>query len=124
MDDPKFPTYEWVVVKGDDEILTGAYTNDAGDVEPLTDCEIQMQIRTRPGGKLILAKTSNPAAGITIVEEEGTFAIALTDTETSLFGFAYAWYDVKVEAADGSRKTLFGGRLVVEESTTIWEVPA
>ena len=124
MEDIKLANYEWVVVRGDDETLSGTYTTDTGDIVPLTDCEMQMQIRTRPGGKLILTKTSDPASGITIVEDEGSFEIKLSDEETLLFGFKYAWYDVKVQAADGSKRTLFGGRMPVIDSVTQWEDPA
>ena len=116
----RFPEWEWEVGKGDDDTISGAYTNDDGSVEPLTGCDIQCQIRNRPGGRLLLNLTSDPAAGITISEAEGTFEIKITDTQTLAFDWKYGYYSVAVKNASGDIKTLFHGRMTVVEMSTEW----
>lgn len=116
----RYPEWEWEVAKGDDDAITGAYTNDDGSIEPLTNCDVQCQIRSRPGGRLYLNLTSTPAAGITIDEAAGTFEIVITDTQTLLFDWKYAWYSVAVKAADDTIRTLFHGKMKTVEVSTIW----
>jgi len=115
------PEVEWVIIKGDDCVMSGEYANDDGTPEPLTGCDLEVTIWDKLDGRMLLKLTSTPAAGISINESAGLYSITVTDTQSASFDISRGYYFVKLKNADGDIRTLYRGPAVIVPAP-VWGV--
>jgi len=103
------------IVQGDSFSLQILYKDSSGSAVNLTGYTASMEIRNKPGGKILCA-TASDGDGITITSASGgQIDILLPSSKTSLFTVPKAAYQFKI-ASSSTTTTLLYGWFLVEKS--------
>lgn len=100
------------IVQGDSFALQVLYKDSNGSPINLTGYSATMEVRDRPGGKVICA-TASIGDGITITSASGgQIDILLSSAKTNTFTVPKAAYQFKISSASTSTTLLYGWFLV------------
>ena len=103
------------IVQGDSFPLSIVYKDSSGSAINLTDYSAKMEVRDKPGGKILCA-TASVGDGITITSAStGTIDILLSSTKTSNFTIPKAAYQFNITSS-ATKTTLLYGWFIVEKS--------
>jgi hypothetical protein len=84
----------------------------------LTGYNAALQVRTKPGGVLLL-DLSSPSNGLLITPSTGTVTMQITATQCAALAFERGVYDLKVTSAGGVVKYLLQGEFMVDQRVTV-----
>jgi len=99
-----------IVKQGDTFRFTPTWKDQNEVAVDLTGATATMTIKTdRDASTNILQLTSG--SGITLGGSAGTIAIVMTSTQTALFSFTEAIYDVQVTLSTGDLRTILEGNI-------------
>jgi len=103
------------IVQGDSFPLIIVYKDSSGSAINLTGYSAKMEVRDKPGGKILCA-TASIGDGITITSAStGTIDILLSSTKTSNFTIPKAAYQFNITSSS-TTTTLLYGWFIVEKS--------
>ena len=112
------PYSDWKIKQGA-TIKRNYYLKDAsGASKDLTGYTAKCEIRDKPGGNVILALTSSPAVGITITAESGLISIVITKSQSALFNFTVAEYDMRVTDSSNEDTYIAEGKVYLTSRIT------
>ena len=106
------------VIQGDNFQLSITYNDPEGTPIDLTGYSVLMEVKDRPGGKILSASAryvpadiSNPAIedGITVDALDGKIDIDLSSTKTKNFNLPKSAYQVQITDLYGTKTTLLNG---------------
>lgn len=106
------------VIQGDNFQLSITYNDPEGTPIDLTGYSVLMEVKDRPGGKILSASAryvpadiSNPAIedGITVDPLDGKIDIDLSSTKTKNFNLPKSAYQVQITDLYGTKTTLLNG---------------
>lgn len=102
------------VIQGDSFTLSIAYTDSSKNAIDLTGYTAHIEVRDKPGGKVICA-TGNIGDGITIPDlHAGIININLTPAKTRKFVLPRSAYQIQLTSAGGISQTILNGYLLVD----------
>ena len=100
------------IVQGDTFALQILYKDSSGSAINLTGYSANMEIRDKPGGKIVCA-TASVGDGITITSASGgQIDILISSEKTNSFTVPRAAYQFKISSASTSTTLLYGWFLV------------
>ena len=103
------------IVQGDSFPLRVVYKDSSGSAINLTGYSAKMEVRDKPGGKILCA-TASIGDGITITSAStGTIDILLSSAKTSNFTIPKAAYQFNITSS-ATNTTLLYGWFIVEKS--------
>ena len=113
------PVQHDITIKQGADWATSIYVKDDND-QPfnLTGYTAKMQIRMKAGASLI-KEISSPSSGITITGATGVIGLSLTHTETALFSFAEAEYDLLIISPGTTDTYPIGGKVKIIRRITV-----
>lgn len=109
--------YDFEIFRGTDKEVQVVVYDENNVLVNLTSYKAYMQIRNKPNGVLYLSLTET--SGITLGGVLGTVQISITDTQSKLFNWKYAEYDLILENSTGTRTGFMKGKISVVEADTI-----
>lgn len=92
---------------------------DSNDVpKNLTGYTGKMQIRERPGGRLI-EDLNTTDGGMTITAVTGEIDLAMTTAKTAALDFKTAYYDLYIQSTAGTRTYLLKGEVILTQRVSV-----
>jgi hypothetical protein len=105
------------IVQGDTFTIQATYKNPDGSVIDLTDYSAQMDVRDKPGGKILCASATELNNGISIDGENGKINVEFTPSQTRKFTLPNSAYQLKITNNDtGQQTTLTQGYIQVSSA--------
>jgi hypothetical protein len=103
------------VVQGDNFDINLVYKSSDGSVVDLTDYTVRMDVRDRPGGKVLCASATESNNGISIDGPEGKIYIEFSSSQTKKFTIPTASYQILlINNDDNKRETILNGYFKVK----------
>jgi len=97
------------VIQGDSFQLDFTYTDELGAAINLTGYQIHMEVRDKPGGKILCA-TCSIGDGVTITNAtHGTFSLVVSPAKTRKFVYPKSAFQVQVTSSSGIVSTIHKG---------------
>jgi hypothetical protein len=103
------------VVQGDTFTIVVTYKNPNGSAINLTDFTARMDVRDKPGGKILCASATQNNNGITIDALNGKITIEFTPEQTKKFTLPSAAYQLQIDN-NGEKITLAQGYFQVSSA--------
>jgi len=99
--------YNFNIVQGDTFNIRLTYQNSDGTPINLTGYSAFMEVRDKPGGKILCA-TASVSDGITITSASGIVDVSLTSAKTNVFTTPRAAYQVQIDNGQSKYTLLYG----------------
>jgi hypothetical protein len=104
------------VVQGDTFNIVVTYKNPNGSAIDLTDFTARMDVRDKPGGKILCASATENN-GITISNADGEITVEFSPSQTKKFTLPNSAYQLKItNSNNGQQTTLLQGYLQVSSA--------
>jgi hypothetical protein len=103
------------VVQGDTFTIVVSYKNPNGTAINLTGAAARMDVRDKPGGKVLCASATQNNGGITIDGPSGQITVEFTPDQTKKFTIPSAAYQLQIDSG-GEKITLTQGYLQVSSA--------
>lgn len=97
------------------------YQTHDGQPKDMTDAHAKLQVRTAPGGDLVLALADGE--GITLGGVTGGVDVWMSASDTASLTQPRCVYDLLVDFGGGDRRRLLEGAVLVDPPVTVWELP-
>jgi len=111
--------YNFCIEQGTDFERIFTYKNAAGVVIPVTGYGARMKIRKSPdSANPILSLSTGATGGITVGTTDGTFTVAITDTQTAAMDFDNAVYDFEIIDTNLKVIRLLKGQVTLSKENT------
>lgn len=104
--------YNFNVVQGDTFKVNISYTDSSNLPINLSNYSAWLEIRDKPGGKILCA-TASVNDGITIVSASGGINVSLSSAKTKNFTTPRAAYQLQITDYYGAKTTLLNGWFLV-----------
>lgn len=105
------------IVQGDTFTIKVVYKNPNGTAIDLTDYTVKMDVRDKPGGKILCASATEQNNSVSIDGPAGEINIELTPSQTKKFTIPTAAYQILlINNDDGAKTTLTQGYFKVSQA--------
>ena len=93
------------VIQGDTFTIVVTYKNPNGSVIDITDFTARMDVRDKPGGKVLCASATENNGGIVIDGPNGEITIEFTPAQTKKFTIPNAAHQLKITNLNTNQET-------------------
>jgi hypothetical protein len=93
------------VIQGDTFTIVVTYKNPDGSVIDITDFSARMDVRDKPGGKVLCASATQENGGVTIDGPNGQLTIEFTPSQTKKFTIPSAAHQLKITNLNSNQET-------------------
>lgn len=105
------------VIQGDTFTIVVTYNNPDGSAVDITDFTAKMDVRDKPGGKVLCASANEENQGIVIDGTNGKITVKFTPAQTKKFTLPNSAYQLKIiNSATNTQTTLLQGYLQVSSA--------